>query len=786
MPSVPHLMQPLILMHRIREIKEAAHREAGEGMMGGEVGGVRYGDDYAGANLDRKSTTGGCQFLGSRLISWQCKKQTIVATSTIEAEYVAAASCCGQVLWIQNQMLDYGFNFMNTKIHIDNESTICIVKNLVYHSKTKHIEIRHHFIRDSYEKKLIRVEKIHTDFNVADLLTKAFDGPRNSMDLQMYALTNNPTIHDSLVKQFWQTATATTLADGTLELKATIDTIEYTITEASIRSKLQLADASGITMLPNNEIFEGVGYMGIDDLEKQLKEETKTGHLEKLSHFGGQSSVPSLDQRVEEKKRKRRNGSLFYGQKKNEPTSSSRKTNRTKLSSKRSRILAEATLKDRLRARNYQPEDGTKKRKEKDGSIIEKKRGCPWERISSLLDSRCKRMVELVKQRRKQVANDGWMDGEKTLEAKGISYDSKHRLGIYIAIQGYVIEEQHGKMNEQRMNYYFGGKVNVAAYFTVFAEERGLGVVGHVIDRSGVHVDPAKIEAIKSWAAPTTPTEIKLLSDYDCEIRYHPGKGNVVADALSRKERDKPLCVRALMMTVHNNLPRQIHEAQKEAMKRKNNMKADIATYWERITMDFVSGMPRTPSGYDTIWVIVDRLTKSAHFLPMKKTDSMEKLTLLYLKEIEALGTNLDMSTAYHPQIDVEFSYNNSYHASIKAAPYEALYGRKCRSPIKNHLLAARSCQKSDVDKILKPLEFEVGDMVLLKVSPWKGVVRFGKCRKLSLRYIGPFKVLARIGPVAYTLELPEELKGIHSTFHVSNLKKCLAEGEVVVPLEEI
>ncbi|GJX11412.1 hypothetical protein Tco_0201271 [Tanacetum coccineum] len=138
-----------------------------------------YSDsDYAGANLDRKSTTGGCQFLGKRLISWQCKKQTIVATSTTEAEYVAAASCCGQVLWVQNQLLDYGFNFINTKIHIDNESTICIVKNPVYHSKTKHIEIRYHFIRDSYEKKLISVEKIHTDFNVADLLTKAFDGPR--------------------------------------------------------------------------------------------------------------------------------------------------------------------------------------------------------------------------------------------------------------------------------------------------------------------------------------------------------------------------------------------------------------------------------------------------------------------------------------------------------------------------------------------------------------------------------------------------------------------------------
>ncbi|GKC39376.1 hypothetical protein Tco_1051760, partial [Tanacetum coccineum] len=138
-----------------------------------------YSDsDYAGASLDRKSTTRGCQFLGSRLISLQCKKQTIVANSTTEAEYVAAANCCGQVLWIQDQMLDYGYNFMNTKIFIDNESTICIIKNPVFHSKTKHIESRHPFIRDSYEKRLIQVIKIHTDHNVADLLTKAFDVSR--------------------------------------------------------------------------------------------------------------------------------------------------------------------------------------------------------------------------------------------------------------------------------------------------------------------------------------------------------------------------------------------------------------------------------------------------------------------------------------------------------------------------------------------------------------------------------------------------------------------------------
>ncbi|GJT03515.1 putative ribonuclease H-like domain-containing protein [Tanacetum coccineum] len=134
--------------------------------------------DYAGASLDRKSTTGGCQFLGKRLISWQCKKQTIVANSTTEAKYVAAVNCCGQVLWIQNQMLDYGYNLMNTNIYIDNESTICIVKNPVSYSKTKYIEIRYHFIRDSYKKKLIQVIKIHTDKNVADLLTKAFDVSR--------------------------------------------------------------------------------------------------------------------------------------------------------------------------------------------------------------------------------------------------------------------------------------------------------------------------------------------------------------------------------------------------------------------------------------------------------------------------------------------------------------------------------------------------------------------------------------------------------------------------------
>ncbi|GJV33831.1 putative ribonuclease H-like domain-containing protein [Tanacetum coccineum] len=172
--------------------------------------------DYGGSNLDRKSTTGGCQFLGQRLISWQCKKQTIVATSTTEAEYVAAANCCGQHVVLYFRLILAGIAW------------ICRSKAGVIRS-------------------LFWFEEI-VDFLRGSNLR--------------YALTTNPTIYDSLVKHFWQTATANTLADGTLELHATIDTIVYTITAASIRNKLQLEDASGITMLPNNAIFEGMGHMG--------------------------------------------------------------------------------------------------------------------------------------------------------------------------------------------------------------------------------------------------------------------------------------------------------------------------------------------------------------------------------------------------------------------------------------------------------------------------------------------------------------------------------------------
>ncbi|GJR53473.1 putative ribonuclease H-like domain-containing protein [Tanacetum coccineum] len=243
--------------------------------------------DYAGVSLARKSTIGGCQFLRRRLISWQCKKQNIVANSTTEVEYVAASSCYGHVLWIQNQMLDYGYNFMNTKIFIDNESTICIVKNPVFHSKTKHIEIRHHFIRDSYVKRLIQVIKIHTDHNVTDLLTKAFDVSRfqyliatdetvikewegrmervattaSSLEAEhdseaqiRYALTVNPTIYTSCNKQLWATAKVQTV-NKEVQIQALVDAKKVIVTETSVRRALHLKDAKGTDCLPTTTIF---------------------------------------------------------------------------------------------------------------------------------------------------------------------------------------------------------------------------------------------------------------------------------------------------------------------------------------------------------------------------------------------------------------------------------------------------------------------------------------------------------------------------------------------------
>ena len=286
--------------------------------------------------------------------------------------------------------------------------------------------------------------------------------------------------------------------------------------------------------------------------------------------------------------------------------------------------------------------------------------------------------------------------------------------------------------------------------------------------------------------------------------------------------------------------------------------------------MDFVLGLPRSPKGHDAIWVIVDRFTKSTHFIPIRMNYSLDQLAQLYIKEIvrlhgipvsivsdrdpcftsrfwkslhKALGTNLNFSIAFHPQTDgqsertiqiledmlracvldlkgswanhlclVEFAYNNGFQSSIGMAPYEALNGRKCRSPIcwdevgvrkilgpkiiqktcekvdliSERLQTAQSRQKSYADKRRKDLEFEVGDMVFLRVATMKRVMRFGKKGKLSPKFVGPFEILERIGLVAYRLVLPLALSGIHNVFHVFMLRKYIPEPSHVLNYDQL
>ncbi|GJX65260.1 putative reverse transcriptase domain-containing protein [Tanacetum coccineum] len=230
---------------------------------------------------------------------------------------------------------------------------------------------------------------------------------------------------------------------------------------------------------------------------------------------------------------------------------------------------------------------------------------------------------------------------------------------------------------------------------------------------------------------------------------------------------------------------------------------------WEKIVMDFIT---KLLSMEKLARLYIDEIV-ARHGVPTSIiSDRDGRFTSRFWQTMQkALVTRIDMSTAYHRQTDrqsertiqtlkdmlracvidfggswnihlplAEFSYNISYHSSIHCAPFEALYGRKYR------LKVARDRQKSFADNKRKPLEFQVGDHVMFKVSPWKGVVRFGKKGKLAPRFVGPFEILERIGPVAYRLRLPEELSSVHDTFHVSNLKKCLAGANLHVPLDEI
>ncbi|GJY86983.1 putative reverse transcriptase domain-containing protein [Tanacetum coccineum] len=338
---------------------------------------------------------------------------------------------------------------------------------------------------------------------------------------------------------------------------------------------------------------------------------------------------------------------------------------------------------------------------------------------------------------------------------------------------------------------------------------------------------------------------LELLADYDCEIRYHPGKANVIADALSRKERIKPLRVRSLVMTIHLKLPSQILKAQTEAIK-EENIKAKNLRGMDKafeIRPDGTrciknqSWLPLFGNLRDLIMHESHKSKYSIHpgsdkmYQDLKKLywwPNMKAIIAEYVGKcltcsrvkaecqkpsglLKALGTQLDMSTTYHPETDgqsertiqtledmlracvidfgkgwekhlplVEFSYNNSYHASIKAAPFEALYGRKCRSPV---------CwaEVGDVQLTGPEIIHETTEKIVqIRQRLQAARDRQRSYANLNPWYIGPFKILERIGPVAYKLELPEELSNVHSTFHVSNLKKCLSDESLVIPMKEL
>ncbi|GJV79036.1 putative reverse transcriptase domain-containing protein, partial [Tanacetum coccineum] len=380
--------------------------------------------------------------------------------------------------------------------------------------------------------------------------------------------------------------------------------------------------------------------------------------------------------------------------------------------------------------------------------------------------------------------------------------------------------------------------------FVVYCDASGLGLSCVLMQRGKVIACASRQLKIHAKNYTTHDLElgavIELFSNYDCEIRYHPGKANVVADALSRKERVKSKRVRAMNMTLQSSIKDRILAAQKEAFDESTglqrgidemielrnggalyyldriwvplkgdvktlimdeahklkysahpgadkmyydlrdwywwpDMKKDIAVYI-RIAMDFVTKLPRTSSGHDTIWVIVDRLTKSAHFLPMCEDYKMERLAMLYLNEIVARhGVPISIICDRDSRFTSRFwqSMQEALGTRVRCAPFEALYDRKCRFPImsaeveESHLIGPELVQETTK-----------------KIS--QSVVRFGKKGKLEPRFVGPFEIIEKVSLVAYRLDFPKELDGVHDTFHVSNLKKCLADPTLQVPLDEI
>nr|GEX72490.1 retrotransposon protein, putative, Ty3-gypsy subclass [Tanacetum cinerariifolium] len=288
---------------------------------------------------------------------------------------------------------------------------------------------------------------------------------------------------------------------------------------------------------------------------------------------------------------------------------------------------------------------------------------------------------------------------------------------------------------------------------------------------------------------------IELFSDFDCEIRYHPGKANVVADALSRKERVKPKRVCAMNMTLLLSIKDRILASQKEACNESVRLQKGLDEMIEHRSDGALYYLDRiwVPLKGDVRTLIMDEAHKSKYSVHLGVNKMYYDLKDRYWWPVNARG----IRDPFRHEYGVPPLYRRSEKCRLMIMWVEVGEGyligpelvqetSEKISQIKDRLKAARDRPKSYADKRIKPLEFSVGDYILLKVSPWKGVVRLGKKRKLAPRFVGPFEIVEKVGLVAYRLRLPEELNGVHDTFHVLNLKKCLADPTLQVPLDEI
>nr|GEU81808.1 putative reverse transcriptase domain-containing protein [Tanacetum cinerariifolium] len=315
--------------------------------------------------------------------------------------------------------------------------------------------------------------------------------------------------------------------------------------------------------------------------------------------------------------------------------------------------------------------------------------------------------------------------------------------------------------------------------YVVFTDHKSLQ---HILDQKELNMRQ------RQW--------LELLSDYDCEIRYHPGKANMEADVLIRKERIKPLRVRALAMTIGLNLPKRILNAQAKARKEENYITKYLCGMIKKLKRRadrtlYLRSRSWIPCFGDLRALIMHESHKSKYSIHPRSDKMYQDLKKLYLwPNMKAEIATYVSKCLTCTKVKAECQKPSGLLAEVGdlqlTGPEIVHETTKTIIIIKKRIQVACDRQKSYADRKRKPLEFQVRDKVMLKVSPWKGVIRFGKREKLNPRYIGPFKVLAKVGTIAYRLDLPDQLSRFHSTYHVSNLKKCFSEKPLAIPLDEI